>query len=121
MTDGPVALFLKECNYRFTYPVHRATIEKWGHDWTQPEHMVANGPFVLKAWVPQGSITLTRSPTYWDRAAISLDEVDDLITETDATGMRRFQNNELDFYRGADPRAAERAGDDCNRCCGPAR
>ena len=62
-------------------PVHRPTIEK--HDayvrregnWTRPESMVCNGPFVLREWRTNEFITAAKNPRYWDAAHVRLKEV----------------------------------------------
>ena len=40
--------------------------------WTRPGNFVGNGPFVLKEWRPNRSITVEKSPTYWDRDRVRL-------------------------------------------------
>jgi oligopeptide transport system substrate-binding protein len=64
----PYLLFLLADN--FMQPLHRATVERWGEDWTRPEHWVSNGPFVLKELVIGNRITLERNPHYWDAANV---------------------------------------------------
>jgi oligopeptide transport system substrate-binding protein len=85
------------CALRDAYPAHRATIETWGREWTQPGHMVSNGPFVLKSWIPHGGIVLARSEAYWDRASIKLDEVDDMPADDEGVALKRFLAGELDY------------------------
>ncbi|GGF08986.1 peptide ABC transporter substrate-binding protein [Aliidongia dinghuensis] len=97
VTAAPTPLFLAHCALRDAYPAHRATIERWGRAWTQPEHMVSNGPFVLKSWVPHGETVLRRSETYWDRASIKLDEVDDLAADDGEVALKRVLAGELDY------------------------
>jgi oligopeptide transport system substrate-binding protein len=97
VTSGPSPLFLMHCASRDAYPAHRATIETWGREWTQPGHMVSNGPFVLKSWIPHGGIVLARSETYWDRASIKLDEVDDMPADDEGVALKRFLAGELDY------------------------
>jgi len=99
VTSAPSPLFLVQCAERTTYPLHRATVEKWGKDWTQPEHIVSNGPFVLTAWVPQSRITVTKSANYWDRDRIALDAVDHLVSSDEEGALRRFHGGELDYVR----------------------
>ncbi|MDX9914571.1 MAG: peptide ABC transporter substrate-binding protein, partial [Sphaerochaeta sp.] len=53
--------------------VPKHTIEKYGSAWTDPANFVGNGPFVLTDRVAQTSITVSKSPTYWDRDKVSLD------------------------------------------------
>src|ERR1017187_1427372 len=54
------------------FPAHQASIEKLGPfddravPWTRPEHMVCNGPFLLKEWSPGSRVVVDRNPNYWD-------------------------------------------------------
>ena len=79
------------------FPLHRASVEKWGAAWTQPEHLVGNGPFVMKSWIPQAQIVMTRSPTFFDAKSVKLDEVDWIVTENLKAGLTRYRAGELDF------------------------
>ena len=53
-------------------PIQRANIEKFGKidtrgsRWTRPGNLVSNGPFTLKAWIPNGRIVVEKNPYYWD-------------------------------------------------------
>ena len=42
----------------------REVVEKWGdlNDW---HHAIGTGPFILKDYVPDDSVTLVRNPDYW--------------------------------------------------------
>jgi oligopeptide transport system substrate-binding protein len=79
------------------FPLHKASVEKWGAQWTQPEHLVGNGPFVMKSWVPQAQIVLTKSPTFFDAPSVKLDRVDWIVTENLKAGLTRYRAGELDF------------------------
>ncbi|MDQ5980712.1 MAG: oligopeptide transport system substrate-binding protein [Verrucomicrobiota bacterium] len=83
------------------FPVHVPTIEKHGGlakrgtAWTREENLVGNGPFVLKSWRPNQKIVATRSPTYWDRATVKLDEIHFFPTENLETEERMFRTGQL--------------------------
>ncbi|MBW8780988.1 MAG: peptide ABC transporter substrate-binding protein [Verrucomicrobia bacterium] len=83
------------------YPVHRATIEKFGKIdqrstlWTRPGNYVGNGAFVLSAWEPNQIIRLTKSPTYWDREAVRLQEADFYPIESSTTEEAAFRSGQL--------------------------
>ena len=79
------------------FPLHKASVEKWGAQWTQPEHLVGNGPFMMKSWVPQSAIVLTKNPNFYDAASVKLDEVDWIVTENLKAGLTRYRAGELDF------------------------
>lgn len=63
------------------FPVHRATIERFGPidrrgtAWTRPENLVGDGPFVLKEWSPNARIAVAKNPRYWDAARNGLNAV----------------------------------------------
>jgi oligopeptide transport system substrate-binding protein len=54
----------------FMQPEHRATIERFGDDWTRPEHIVSNGPFVLRELIIGDRITLEKNAHYWNASAV---------------------------------------------------
>ncbi len=60
------------------YPVHRASVEKYdaylrgGGEWTRPGNLVGNGPFTLKEWRVNDSLTVEKNPRYWDAARVAL-------------------------------------------------
>jgi oligopeptide transport system substrate-binding protein len=83
------------------FPVHISTVEKHGglttrgSAWTRVENFVGNGPFLLKSWQPNQKIVAVRSPTYWDRATVKLDEVHFFPTENLDTEERMFRTGQL--------------------------
>ncbi|HVJ53174.1 MAG TPA: peptide ABC transporter substrate-binding protein [Aliidongia sp.] len=79
-----------------TMPVPRQAIEKWGDKWTLPEHMVTNGAFTLKQWVPLGEIDLVRNQHFHDAATVQIDEVDYLLADDTAAALKRYEAGELD-------------------------
>ncbi|MCC6650203.1 MAG: peptide ABC transporter substrate-binding protein [Candidatus Eisenbacteria bacterium] len=83
----PTPYFLFLTSYYTFLPVPRACIERFGANWTRPEHLVSNGPFRLKSHRQNEKFVFTKSPTYWDAANVRLDgiealSVDDLNTST---------------------------------------
>jgi oligopeptide transport system substrate-binding protein len=83
------------------FPVHRATIEKFGpYDrrstpWTRPENLVGNGPFLLKEWAPNARIVVVKNPRYWDAAHTSLNSVVFFPDENIATDENNFRAGQL--------------------------
>jgi oligopeptide transport system substrate-binding protein len=74
----PIPHFLTLLNHHTWLPVHAPTLAKFGPPdqigtpWTQPQHFIGNGPFVLDSWEPGERIIVRRSDTYWDRASVRL-------------------------------------------------
>ncbi len=67
----PTAYFLQlTAAMQTLFPVHLATVRKYGDDWTKPGRIVGNGPYVLKAWRLNDYILLEANPHYWRPVAI---------------------------------------------------
>jgi oligopeptide transport system substrate-binding protein len=100
---NPTPYFLQLLDHYSMYPVHRATIEKYGNpqdsytQWTRPGNIVSNGIFELDDWQLNRYITVTKSQHYWDAENIKLNgikfyPVDQLVTEE-----RMFRAGQLHY------------------------
>ena len=79
-----------------TYPVPRHALAAYGEGWTDPEHIVSNGPFVLADWQRGTRIVLTRNPYYHARFSGNVQRVE-LALESDApTLMAAYAADDLD-------------------------
>jgi oligopeptide transport system substrate-binding protein len=95
--NDPTPYFLGLLTHSATYPVHRASVERYGERFTRPGNLVSNGAYRLADWVVQSHIKLTRNPYYWDDAHTTIDEVWFYPTEDQDAELRRFRANELDI------------------------
>lgn len=97
----PCPWLLALATHQAWYPVHRATIEKFGAPdtrgtrWTRPENFVGNGPFLLKEWAPNARLVTERNPRYWDNARSNLQRVIFFPNENMATDERNFRAGQL--------------------------
>ncbi|OGQ21902.1 MAG: hypothetical protein A3I05_00515 [Deltaproteobacteria bacterium RIFCSPLOWO2_02_FULL_44_10] len=78
-------------------PLKKDVVQKFGDKWTEPSHIVSNGPFVLKEYRIQDRIIFTKNPTYWDKDNVNLDEVHAHLIEDLETALKQFQAGELDY------------------------
>ena len=69
--EGPRGYFPVLMAYAATAPAHRATVEKHGDKWTEPEHIVCNGIFTLESWDHNKQFTLKKNPTYFEKDRIT--------------------------------------------------
>ena len=60
-------------------------------------NLVCSGPFLLKHYVPQDKIILTRNKRYWNSAHVALDELHYFIVKELATALFMFEKKELDW------------------------
>ena len=89
--------FLGLLAHSTTYPVHRASVEKYGDKFTRPGHLVGNGPFRLEEWVVQSHIKIVRNPYYWDDAHTMLQEIYFYPTENVPAELQRYRADDLDY------------------------
>ncbi len=89
--------FLSLIRHSSFLPVHKATVDKFGADWTKPGNMVGNGAFTLSEWTPQASLTVVKNPNYYDAANVKLEKIVYYPTEDISEEFKRFRNNELDI------------------------
>lgn len=78
-------------------PVHRKTVEQYGDKWTQPEHIVGNGAFVLKDIVINEKSILERNVHYWNNAKTVLNKITFLPIESSATDVARYRAGDEDL------------------------
>ena len=86
-------------------PQPRATIEKFGKDWTKPANMVSNGAYVLKDWQVNSKVVVEKNPKYWDAANVQLTRVTFLCVEDNNADLKLYQSGEEDFMQQIAPGA----------------
>lgn len=86
-----------------TKPVHRATVEKHGIKWTQPENFVGNGPYLMKKWVVNERIELEKNPQYRDAANVKINQVVFLPIGSQTDDVARYEAGEVDITDALPP------------------
>ena len=82
--------------HQFFRPVHRATVEKYGARWTDPENIVTSGAFMLKEWRPYDRLVVVPNPMYWDAATVRLKEIRFYPIEVQTTMMNLYKAGAVD-------------------------
>lgn len=88
--------FIKTLAHATLFPVHKATVEAKGADWTTPENMVSNGAYVLAENSPGERVVLKRNPNYWDNDKTVIEEVQFLTINDENQGLTRWRAGEVD-------------------------
>jgi oligopeptide transport system substrate-binding protein len=94
---SPTPYFLGLLAHSTTYPLHRASVEAYGDQFTRPGNLIGNGAYQLAEWVVQSHIKLVRNPHYWDDAKTIIDEVWFYPTEDQNAELQRYRAGELDI------------------------
>ena len=79
------------------YPVRRDIVEKFGVNWTRPENIVGNGPFILKEWRLQKQMIMTPNPHYWDVKNVKPHKLIFHPVESMLTAYKMYQADQLMF------------------------
>jgi oligopeptide transport system substrate-binding protein len=81
-----------------TYPLPRHVVEAKGGQWALPKNYVANGPYVLKEWIPNDHITLVKNPRFYDAAHVHIDRVNYIPATDSVAALKWMRAGALDTY-----------------------
>jgi oligopeptide transport system substrate-binding protein len=88
--ESPAPYFPAIAGMWVARPVHQATIEEHGEQWTEPGNIVTNGPYMLES----------KNPKYYDADNVQIEVIDWVIVSEASTQMAMYENNELDVQGG---------------------
>ncbi len=89
-------------------PVHKASLEKSGKDWTKPANLVSNGAFSLADWQVNSKIVLTKSKQYWDAKNVQLTKFTYLPVEDGNADVKLYESGENDWVYQLPPGTYEK-------------
>jgi oligopeptide transport system substrate-binding protein len=98
---GPVPYLLSELTHPSWFPVHPATILRFGKigqretKWTLPGNIVGNGPFRMESWRKNDVIEVVKSATYWDAPTVKLNGINFFAIDDLNTMDRAFRAGQL--------------------------
>tara|TARA_R110001599_G_scaffold17243_5_gene69183 strand:- start:128166 stop:129776 length:1611 start_codon:yes stop_codon:yes gene_type:complete len=95
--ERPVPYFVKMTSHQTMFPVPKKVVEKWGNDWTKPEHMVSNGAYKMDEWIVNEKMVFTRNANYWNDAKTIINKVTYLPIESPNAELKRFQAGQMDL------------------------
>lgn len=95
--ENPTPYFLVMLRTPVTFAVHRATVEKYGDQWTRPENFVGNGAYRLTEWLPNVQMTFVKNGQYWDAGNVKVDKVVFYPIEDSSKELEKFSAGELDM------------------------
>jgi oligopeptide transport system substrate-binding protein len=74
--EEPAGYFLQLMAHEVSYPVPSHVVERLGEDWTEADNIICNGPFLIKNWQRDKSMTLVRNLNHSGRFSGNLQSVD---------------------------------------------
>jgi oligopeptide transport system substrate-binding protein len=95
--EAPTPYFLYLCAFATLLPVPTATIQKFGDNWTKPEHLVNNGAFRLTEWRLNYRMRLKKNLSFWDARNVRLNSIDVLPIDNSITAYNFYASKVADL------------------------
>ncbi|HEY3340748.1 MAG TPA: peptide ABC transporter substrate-binding protein, partial [Anaerolineae bacterium] len=96
----PAGYFIQMVAYPTYAPLPQKMIEQFGKDtkWTQPDHVLSNGPFKLTEWVTDQQYTLAANENWYGYGDTKpgTDKIVVKMIKNEATGVAAYETGELD-------------------------
>ncbi len=92
----PQPWFIQQVAHHSFLAVNRSAVEKWGEKWTQPGHIVTNGPFKLAVWRHDAEIDLVKWNAWRNAKDVTLKRVNGRIITDGTTAVQAFAAGEVD-------------------------
>ncbi len=92
----PVIYFPSLTTFMVTFPQRRDVIEQHGDRWTDPQHIVTNGPFTLDQWHHEYKLVLQSNPDYYD-VPPALNRIIMYVVREPTTELTLYETGELDM------------------------
>jgi ABC-type oligopeptide transport system substrate-binding subunit len=96
--ESPASYFLSILAQPTAFPVPRRAIYAHGEAWTNPEHIVTNGPFRLESWTKGELMTMDRDPRVPGRSNGNVDRIEIFLYSGDGSHLiRGYEEDRLDM------------------------
>lgn len=93
----PNAALLAMLAHPSLVPIDKVLVNRFGEQWTKPEHIVTSGPYKLSACVVNERIVAERNPRYWDNEHTVINKVTWLPIHSEAADVNRYKAGEIDI------------------------
>ena len=92
----PVVYFPSLTTFMVTFPMRQDIVEMYGDRWTEPEHIVTLGPFLLKDWLHEYKLILKRNNRFYGNKP-SIDRVIMYIVGEGNTALSLYETGDIDM------------------------
>lgn len=101
--EGPTPYFpLLATTWTF-YPVPKHVIDKFKDKWVEAANIVSNGPYIMKDWKHNDSVTLVQNPNYFGDKPTLTQANYQIFKDPTTQAYTAFENNELDYAEPEGP------------------
>ena len=93
----PQSFFLSVMTTPLASPVYIPGVEKYGEAFFTAKHLVSNGAYMMKDWIVNGNLTVTKNPYYWNAKSVHIKNVEFLPIVSSDASYRDFLSGKVDF------------------------
>lgn len=94
---APTPQFLGLTSFVTYLPIEKSAYEKYGDKvGSDPDKLVYSGPFIIKKWEHEQSLTLERNINYWDSKNVKLQTVNFSMVKDNNTLVQNYDSGTLD-------------------------
>ena len=94
---SPQSWFIQQLSHTSFLPVHKATVQRHGKNWTEPGNIVTNGPYKLASWRHDASLTLVKNAKWRGAKSVKLTRIEMPIIVDGTTAVNAFQAGNIDI------------------------
>ncbi len=94
---SPQPWFIQQLSHTSFLPVNKAAVTKWGNKWTEPGHIVTDGPFKLASWQHDASLRLVKNTKWRLAKTVKLTRVELPIIVDGTTAENAFRAGNIDI------------------------
>ncbi len=96
--ENPTGYFLRLLGFVCFLPSREDLVKQHGEAYAaEPDKMAYNGPYVVKEWKHEESVTLAKNPNFWNKDNIKMDIIECPIITDSKTALNLFEAGDLDF------------------------
>ena len=88
--------FLEMCAFASLMPLREDVVEG-NENWTDPENIVVNGPYILSEWKHDSVIKMVPNEKYYDAANLGPSEIDWYLSADETAILSAYQSGEWAF------------------------
>jgi len=92
----PEPWFIQQVAHHSFLAVNKKAVERWGDKWTEPGHIITDGPFKLAVWRHDAQIDLVKWNGWRGAKNVKLKRANGRILTDGSTAERAFQVGEVD-------------------------
>jgi oligopeptide transport system substrate-binding protein len=93
---APEPWFIQQVAHHSFLAVNKKAVERWGDKWTEPGHIVTDGPFKLAVWRHDAQIDLVKWNGWRNAKNVKLKRANGRILTDGSTAERAFETGEVD-------------------------